>query len=398
MKSYQQYFYLFLSLAFMATGLSACNGEMNSEPAQNTVTGSTDYFPMPETQGEIHESEEFNFEIQNVVEGLEIPWGMAFLPNGDVLITEREGNLRIVRDGELQQEPVSGVPEVWAEGQGGLLDVTLHPDYEENGWIYMSYSKPGDGGANTAIIRGKLNGNNFTNIEELFVGEPFTDRGQHFGSRIEFDPEGYMYFSIGDRGEMDLAQDINSSNGKVYRLHDDGSIPDDNPFVGTDGKDEAFNYGHRNPQGMTVHPETGKVWTHEHGPRGGDEINIEGAGLNYGWPVISYGINYDGTVLTEETEREGMEQPVHYYDPSIAPSGMTFVTGDTYPGWEGNLMIGALRFQLLSRVVLDGDEFVREERLVEEIGRIRDVVQAPDGYIYFANETDGIIHRILPVE
>ncbi|MEX2435603.1 MAG: PQQ-dependent sugar dehydrogenase [Balneolaceae bacterium] len=357
-----------------------------------------EYFGLPTETGNVIESEELNFQVQTVVEGLEIPWGIAFLPDGDVLITERDGNLRIVKEGELQEEPISGVPEVWAESQGGLLDVTLHPNYEENGWIYMSYSKPGDGGANTAIIRGKLSDNTFTDIEELFVGEPFTDKGQHFGSRIVFDPEGYMYFSIGDRGQMDLAQDINSSNGKVYRLHDDGSIPDDNPFVGRDGKDEAYNYGHRNPQGMDVHPETGIVWTHEHGPRGGDEINIEKPGANYGWPVISYGINYDGTVLTEETEKEGMEQPVTYYDPSIAPSGMTFVTGDTYPGWEGNIMVGALRFQLLSRVVLDGEEFVKEERLLEGIGRIRDVVQAPDGFIYFSNESEGTIHRILPVE
>lgn len=396
MNSHLYYFIYLLSAVLIATTLQACNEEIDSQPVVRT--GTSHYFPMPDTPGEVHVSEEFEFEIQNVVTGLDIPWGMAFLPNGNVLITERGGTLRIVKDGELQEEPIAGVPEVWANGQGGLLDVTLHPDYEENGWIYMSYSKPGEGGANTAIIRGKLSNNTFTEVEELFAAEPFTDKGQHFGSRIVFDPDGYMFFSVGDRGEMDRAQDINTSNGKVYRLHDDGRIPEDNPFVGRDGKDEAYNYGHRNPQGMDVHPETGKVWTHEHGPRGGDEINIEEAGLNYGWPEISYGINYDGTVLTEFTEKEGMEQPVHYYDPSIAPSGMTFVTGDTYPGWEGNLMIGALRFQLLSRVVLDGDEFVREERLVEEIGRIRDVVQAPDGYIYFANESDGIIHRILPVK
>ncbi|MEX1267407.1 MAG: PQQ-dependent sugar dehydrogenase, partial [Balneolaceae bacterium] len=352
----------------------------------------------PESEGEVHISEEIDFQVQTVVEGLEVPWGMAFLPDGSVLISERDGDLRIVRDGELQESPIDGVPEVWANGQGGLLDVALHPEYEDNGWIYISYSKPGDGGAHTAIIRGKLNDNSLTDIEELFAGEPPTDRGQHFGSRIVFDPDGYMYFSIGDRGQMDLAQDINSSNGKVYRLHDDGSIPDDNPFVGQDGKDEAFNYGHRNPQGMAVHPETGAVWTHEHGPRGGDEINIEQPGANYGWPVISYGINYDGSVLTDETEREGMEQPVHYWDPSIAPSGMAFISGDTYPAWEGNIMVGALSFQLLSRVVLDGDEFVQEERLLEGIGRIRDVELAPDGYIYFSNESDGTIHRIIPVD
>lgn len=397
-KTYKAFFVSVLSVALASLTVTGCG--QNVDPDTNSNSDTSMYFPLPETQGEVHISDEIDFQVQTVVEGLDIPWGMAFLPNGEVLITERNGNLRIVRDGELQDAPIDGVPEVWANGQGGLLDITLHPDYDNNGWIYMSYSKPGDGGegAHTAIIRGKMSENSFTEIEELLVGEPFTGRGQHFGSRIVFDPDGYMYFSIGDRGNMDTAQDINSSNGKVFRLHDDGSIPDDNPFVGEDGKDEAYNYGHRNIQGMDVHPETGVVWSHEHGPRGGDEINIEEAGLNYGWPVISYGINYDGSILTEETEREGMEQPVHYWDPSIAPSGMTFITGDNYPEWEGNIMIGALAFQLLSRVVLDGDEFVSEERLLEGIGRIRDVVQAPDGYIYFSNESDGTIHRILPVE
>lgn len=398
MKRLQSILFLTISLSLVVWSVSGCSQNVDADSEVNGANNPSEYFPLPETEGEVHVSNEMDFQVQTVVEGLNIPWGMAFLPDGSVLITERDGDLRVVRNGELQDEPVDGMPEVWANGQGGLLDITLHPEYEDNGWIYISYSKPGEGGANTAIIRCKLSDNSLTDIEELFVGEPFTEAGQHFGSRIVFDPDGYMYFSIGDRGEMDLAQDINTPNGKVYRLHDDGSIPEDNPFVGDDGKDEAYNYGHRNPQGMDVHPETGDVWTHEHGPRGGDEINIEKPGANYGWPVISYGINYDGSVLTEETEREGMEQPIHYWDPSIAPSGMTFVTGEIYPEWEGNLMIGALSFQLLSRVVLDGEEFVEEERLVEDIGRIRDVVQAPDGYIYFSNESDGTIHRIIPVD
>lgn len=376
--------------------MAACTQDVSTESV--TEPQADEYFGLPSETGNIVESEELNFQVQTVVQGLDIPWGMTFMPDGSVLITERGGSLRKVVNGELQDEPISGVPDVYAENQGGLLDVTLHPEYEENGWIYISYSKPGGEGAHTAIMRAKLDGNSLVEAEELFVGEPYLDSGRHFGSRIVFDPDGYMFFSVGDRGFMDTAQDINSSNGKVYRLHDDGSIPDDNPYVGRDGKDEAYNYGHRNIQGMDVHPETGIVWTHEHGPRGGDEINIEKPGANYGWPEISYGINYDGTVLTEETEKEGMEQPVTYYDPSIAPSGMTFVTGDLYPGWNGNIMVGALRFQLLSRVVLDGDEFVKEERLLEGIGRIRDVVQAPDGYIYFSNESEGTIQRIIPVE
>lgn len=394
---------LLLMLAFMG----CANG---SEPAQNsnetpvaeiTAIDNELYFSLPEEPGEIHSSEELDFYVQTVVEGLAMPWGMAFLPNGSMLITERDGTLRLVADGVLVEDPIGNVPEVMARNQGGLLDVQLHPDFENNGWIYISYSKPDGDSSMTAIIRAKYDGGThaLTDIEELYVGQPFTERVHHYGSRIVFDHDGYLFFSIGDRGEMETAQDYTTSQGNLFRLHDDGSIPEDNPFVGGDGLDEIFAYGHRNIQGMSVHPETGVVWTSEHGPRGGDEINInDKPGANYGWPVISYGINYDGNIITEETEQEGMEQPVMYWDPSIAPSGMAFVTGNTYPGWEGDIFNGALSFQLLSRIVIDGEEYVKEERLLEDIGRIRDVQMGADGYLYFSNESDGTLNRLIPVE
>lgn len=387
---------------FTLTAIAGCTETLETESGQATeASEEVEYFALPDEPGDIHESEEFDFYVQTVVEGVGVPWGMAFLPDGSVLITERDGNLWLVQDGELNEEPVAGVPEVFARNQGGLLDIELHPNYGENGWIYMSYSKPNNGEAMTAIVRARYDeeSHSLTDMEELYVGTPFTEMAHHFGSRIVFDDEGYLYFSIGDRGEKEKAQDITVSNGNLFRLHDDGTIPDDNPFVGEEGLDEIYSYGHRNIQGMAVHPETGIVWSNEHGPRGGDEINVHGKpGANYGWPEITYGINYDGSTITEETHREGMEQPVHQYTPSIAPAGMTFVTGDRYPGWESSVLNGALAFQLISRVVLDGEEFVHEERILEEVGRIRQVKQAPDGYIYFSNESDGTINRIIPVE
>ncbi len=373
----------------------------NNDNGKEYEFSSNFYFPLPDEVGEIHQSEELTFQIQTVISGLNIAWGMAFLPDGTMLITERDGTLRLVKEGRLVSDPVGGVPEVYARGQGGLLDIVLHPDYEENGWIYMSYSKPGSGGGNTAIMRAQFDADShsLTNVEDVYVGQPFTTARHHFGSRIVFDPEGYMYFSIGDRGAMNTAQDISNSHGNLFRLHDDGSVPQDNPFVGRDGLDEIYAYGLRNIQGMAVHPETGVVWSNLHGPRGGDELNVHNKpGANYGWPEITYGINYNGTIITEHTEKEGMEQPVMHWTPSIAPSGMTFVTSDKYPGWQGDALNGALAFQLISRIVLDGEEYVHEERILEGIGRIRDVREAPDGYIYFSNESNGTISRILPVD
>ncbi|MDR9417558.1 PQQ-dependent sugar dehydrogenase [Gracilimonas sp.] len=340
-------------------------------------------------------------EAEKVVSGIQIGWGIAFLPDGDMLITEKSGKLYKASGGEIVAEITEGIPsDLQVNGQGGFLDIELHPNYEENGWIYFSYaSSEGEGeGSNTAIVRAKLEGEALVDNELLYKAEPNSTRGQHYGSRIVFDENGYMFFSIGDRGNRDvLPQDINIDGGKIYRLNDDGSIPEDNPFVGEDGLDAMYSYGHRNPQGMALNPNTGVVWANEHGPRGGDEVNIIEPGNNYGWPVISYGINYSGTEFAEDTAMAGMEQPVLYWDPSIAPAGMTFVTSDKYPGWEGDLLVASLKFSYIAHLDVEGNDIVSETRLVEGVGRIRAIEEGPDGYIYFTAEGDGV-YRLVPTE
>ena len=329
-----------------------------------------------------------------VTDGLQNPWGMAFLPNGDILVTEKAGSIRIIRDGKLLEQQITGVPQVYDRGQGGLLDIELHPDFAKNQWIYLSYaSEEGTGsGGNTAVARFKLSGNQLTDQQVLYKATPNTTKGQHFGSRLAFDKQGYLFFTVGDRGNRDVnPQDITLDGGKVYRLMDDGKIPADNPFVGRNGAKEAiFSYGHRNPQGLAVHPQTGKVWAHEHGPKGGDEVNLITEGKNYGWPVISYGVNYSGTKFTDLTAKDGMEQPVIYWVPSIAPCGMTFIKGNRYPGWEGDLIVGSLKFGYLVHATLEGDRIVSQERIAEGIGRVRNVEQGPDGYIYVGIEGKGL--------
>ncbi len=338
-----------------------------------------------------------NYTSEVVVSDLDIPWGMVFLPDGSMLITEKTGELIHYKDGSKTN--IEGLPEIYVRGQGGLMDLELHPDYKNNGWIYISYGSPeGEGtGGNTAIMRAKLNNNTLTEKQVLYKAELNTKKGQHWGSRIEFDNDGYLYFSVGDRGNRDVnPQDITRDAGKIYRLNDDGSIPQDNPFVGTSGaKTAIFSYGHRNPQGMAKHPVTGAIWVNEHGPRGGDEINIIQKGKNFGWPVISYGINYDGTTFTDITEKEGMEQPLFYWVPSIAPSGMAFVSSSKYPDWQGNVLVGSLKFEYLERLVIENNEVVKREKLFEGLGRVRNVIQAPDDYIYAAIEGLGII-KIVP--
>lgn len=338
-----------------------------------------------------------DYEFEIVTDQLEIAWGIDFFEDNSFLATEKEGNLYYYKDGELNQ--LSNVPEILLKGQGGLLDVKIHPNYKDNQFIYLSMADKGENEdeGNTKIIRANFDGNQLSNITEIYKATPNTSKPYHFGSRIEFDDAGYLYFSVGDRGNRDEnPQSIQRDGGKIYRLNDDGSIPADNPFVNEDGAKKAiYSYGHRNPQGMEKHPETGKIWIHEHGPKGGDEINIIEPGKNYGWPVISYGVNYDGTVLTEETHHPDMEQPIYYWVPSIAPSGMTFVTSDKYPKLNGNLLVGSLKFLYLEHCVLEGDKVIRRERLLKNAGRLRSVKQSPDGFIYAGIEGVGIV-KILP--
>lgn len=339
--------------------------------------------------------------LEVVVDQLTSPWGMTFLPDGAMLITEKSGKLLWFKDG--MKRVIPGLPDdFYAYGQGGLMDIVLHPKYSENGWIYITYSHSTDGSTgSTALIRAKLSSDyKLTNVEILYKATTLSGRGVHFGSRIVFDRYGYVYFSIGDRGQRDInPQDPKRDNGKVYRLHDDGRIPADNPFVGKAGHKEAiWSYGHRNPQGMALHPVTGEIWTHEHGPRGGDEINIIQKGKNYGWPKYSHGINYSGTSFAEDTTGTDAVDPIHYWTPSIAPCGMAFINSDKYPGWRNFLLVGSLKFQYLALVHLKGNTVIKETKLMDGVGRLRNVVMGPDGYIYAATEGNGKIYRLVMEE
>jgi aldose sugar dehydrogenase len=350
----------------------------------------------------VHETEEINFKLDTVASGLEVPWGMTWLPDGDMLVAERSGELFRFRNGTLINQ-IEGLPDIYDHGQGGLMDIRLHPDYGNNGWIYLAYSTYGPEGSseggNTAIMRARLQDNTLVDKEELFKGTPYSRSGVHFGCRMVFGNDGYLYFSIGDRGKKDNAQDLTNHAGKIHRITDDGQIPANNPFVDReDAMASIYSYGHRNPQGLVKHPETGVLWSHEHGPKGGDEINIIEKGLNYGWPEITYGINYDGTIITNDTVKAGMEQPVKQWTPSIAPCGMAFVTGDLFKAWENNLLTGSLSFRYLVRSEVQNNEVVHEEILLRDIGRVRNVDMGPDGYVYVAVETPGAIFRLIPVE
>lgn len=365
----------------LVTGLAACQ----SEPANAEMQ------PAP---GESHE-----VRVVTVVDGLERPWGMSFLPNGDILITERPGRLRLVRDGVLLPEPITGTPEVSARGQGGLLDVALHPDFESNRLVYLSYAKSTPQGATTAVSRGVLEGQSLTGVEEIFEAQAHGSTSRHFGSRLLFDREGYLYITVGDRGEMERAQDRSDHAGTTLRLHDDGRVPQDNPFVGEAGVlPEIFTYGNRNAQGMALHPETGQIWQSEHGARGGDEINLIQAGGNYGWPEITHGVDYDGSSITSDTVQAGMEQPVLHWTPSIAPSGMSFYTGDAFPNWRTSVFSGALAGTHLRRVELDGTRPVAQESLLSDDGRrIRAVKDGPDGFLYLLiDDGDAELIRLEP--
>jgi glucose/arabinose dehydrogenase len=339
--------------------------------------------------------------VETVARGLVHPWGLQLLPDGAMLVTERPGRLRLVaKDGRLSA-PVAGVPTVVAAGQGGLLDVALDPRFAENGLVYLSYAEPRGGGANgTAVARGRLaregNGGKLENVEVVFRQQPNGSGALHFGSRLAFARDGSLFVTLGERYQAkDKAQDLSTHYGKVVRILPDGSVPKDNPFARRAGAlPEIWSYGHRNPQSAAIHPATGKLWIVEHGPKGGDEVNIPEAGKNYGWPVIGYGIDYSGAKIHESTRKPGMEQPVYYWAPSIAPSGMAFYTGNLVPLWKGNLFVGALAGQHLARLVLDGERIVGEERLLGDLGeRIRDVRDGPDGALYVL--TDSAEGRVL---
>lgn len=351
--------------------------------------------------GQTFRAQDHAFRAVRVVEGLEQPWSVAFLPDGRMLVTEKRGRLRVVAHGRLLPQAVSGLPQVTVHGQGGLHDVVLHPRFSENQLVYLAYAARGEDGVGTELARGRLVGERLEDVQVLFRQSPKGNRGQHFGGRIVFDRAGFLYLTLGDRGEMPRAQRPDDHAGSVIRLHDDGRVPKDNPFVGKPGwKPEKFTLGNRNIQGAALHPQTGALWTHEHGPQGGDEVNILRAGANYGWPVITYGVNYGiGTRIGEGTQKAGMEPPVHYWVPSIAPSGMAFYTGERFPRWKGNLFVGALRDRMLVRLQLEGDKVVKEERLLQGVlGRIRDVRAGPDGLLYLlTDDAEGVLARLEPL-
>lgn len=343
--------------------------------------------------------------MDTVVTGLKTPWATAILPNGDMLVTERGGTLRLVHDGQLDPTPIKGMPEVFAKGQGGLLDVVLHPDYAKNGWLYLTYASPkapgeagDDGGANTALLRARLKDHALVDQKVIFKATPNVKSNPHFGGRVVFDKAGYLYLSLGERGQKEKAQDPMNHQGTVVRLYDDGRVPEDNPFVdGKKGLKEIYSYGHRNPQGLALDPASGKIWEHEHGPQGGDEVNIVKKGANFGWPAITFGIDYDNSIISEDTARAGMEQPIIYWRPSIAPCGMAFVNSTKFPDWKGDLLVGSLKFNYVMHCTVEGDRITKQEKILEGIGRVRDIRQGADGNIYVVAENTGTVFRVSPI-
>ncbi|NCF82107.1 MAG: PQQ-dependent sugar dehydrogenase [Proteobacteria bacterium] len=352
------------------------------------------------SESAVFDSELERFRVNTLVRGLDHPWGLAFLPGGDMLITERPGRLLRIDGKSLQRRSVRGLPAIAAVGQGGLLDVTLHPGFDSNQLIYFSFTGDDDG-VGTEVARGRLAGDALENVEIIFRALPKSGGGRHFGSRLLFDTNGHLLITLGERGDRPRAQDISDHAGSVIRINDDGSVPADKPFATTpEARPEIYTYGNRNVQGIALDPVSGRVWAHEHGPQGGDEVNVLVAGRNYGWPVITYGRNYvTGTKIGEGTHKQGMEQPRHYWTPSIAPSGMTLYTGDKFPAWRGNLFVGALKYRLLVRLEERDQNIVHEERMLEDVlGRIRDVRTGPDGYIYLlTDQDDGVLARLEPV-
>ncbi len=346
------------------------------------------------------QTEKLLIKVDTLHTGLENPWGMTWLPDGTLLVTERKGEILVFKEDKFSGEKIQGLPAVHNVNQAGLLDVAVHPNYAENGWIYISYAQNfADSTAATTILRFKLDGNTAVNQEELIVAGPAWKGGRHFGSRIVFDKAGFLYFSNGDKGNIPMnAQNLNNAHGKIHRIKDDGGIPADNPFKDSLGNTSSiWTYGNRNPQGLIYDKANDRIWEVEHGPMGGDELNLIEKGKNYGWPVITYGINYDGTPITEITEKEGMEQPKHYWVPSIATCGVAVVTSDKYPAWKGNILVAALAKQHIARVEMNGTSYVKEEKLLQDLGRIRQVAESPEGYIYAITEATGLLVKLLPI-
>ena len=346
----------------------------------------------------IHNTEKVSFIVQTYIDGFDIPWGMAFMPDKRMLVTDRIGDIWIVaKDGTDKVKVIGEVPSVRSKGQGGMLDVEVHPDFINNSFIYLTYSDILDNKFHTSLIRAKLVNNQLVDSEVIFRPKEqfFTKKTHHYGSRIVFDDDGFIYFSIGDRGDRDLAQNLDMPNGKMYRIYDDGTIPIDNPFYYTKGAIKSiWSYGHRNAQGLAIHPLTRQIWEAEHGPRGGDEVNIILKGHNYGWPVITYGKNYSGTIISRFTHKEGMDQPIFHWTPSIAVCGIAFYDGDQFPEWKNNLLATSLKFERLHRVELDGLNMVKDEIIFEAGSRVRDVEIGPNGMIYVALEDPGRIVQI----
>lgn len=346
-------------------------------------------------------SEDAQFRLETVADGLEHPWGLAFLPDGSMLVTERAGRLRVIQNGKLLPQAVWGLPAPAVSGQGGLLDIILHPDFKENRTLFLSYAHRSNRGMTTRVARALFEERALKSVTVIFEALPRSNTSRHFGGRMAFDASGYLYISVGDRGEMDRAQDTRDDAGGVHRITVNGEPAPGNPGLDDPNINNTFfTWGNRNIQGMTVHPETGDIWTHEHGPRGGDEINILNAGTNYGWPETTYGIGYSGLPITLDTKREGMAQPLHYWDPSIAPSGMAFYTGAEFPKWQGSLFVGALKLRKLVRLEIENGKVVSEEDLLTSLKeRIRDVRTGPDGTLWLLTDSpQGKVYRVVPAQ
>ncbi|WP_207535122.1 PQQ-dependent sugar dehydrogenase [Desertivirga arenae] len=376
-----------LVLLLVSSFILACKqGSSSSEAPKEIVV-----------EGDSTQTSPLKVKPVTLYENFSNPWGMAWLPDGRLLVTERSGEILVFKDDKYTGQKLTGVPNVYTNGQGGLLDIQTHPKYDENGWIYFAFAKPVSGGGATAVMRAKLRGNELVEKQEIFQASPVNSAGIHFGSRIAFDNEGYLYIVAGERGTNEKVQELSNDLGKIHRVFDDGRVPQDNPFVNTsNARPSIWSYGHRNPQGMVYDKENNRLWAVEHGPKGGDELNLVEKGKNYGWPVVTYGIGYDGTPISDKTEMEGIQKPVKYWVPSPAPCGMALVSSDKYPGWKGNLLIANLSFKYVGRIKLNGTSFVSEEKLLENVARVRHVAQSPDGFIYVITEGPGKLIKLVP--